>query len=184
MKTTENKPATTRKQVRAIAKKTEAANNNVTIIQPETKEVKKVKISFRVEQCGKNPFTMHMETEAPENKVTVSGLASKTAFALVDALYLLVQKALQAKETHGYYLTSFRPKAVFKVTIVTDNNINFYALNTKGVDSIRMVKAGKIISRATLVEKMNLLATSIEASKKFAEIINFENEVETALLTA
>lgn len=143
-------------------------------IAPKQPKADKVDVLFRIEQTGKNQFTMEQTITAPVDKVTIKGLASKTAFALTDSLYNLVEKALLAKEQNGYYITSFRPKAVFKITIVVDNRVSFYAVNSKGIDAIRLVKNGKIISRSLLAQKLGLLAETSEAARNFGQLISFE----------
>lgn len=151
----------------------------------ETKKTKivtpnpKVAVAFRVTQTGKNPFSMEHTVQARAKLVTISGLAQKTGYALADGLLSLCNEANAAKIKHGNYITSFRPKAVFKIEVAVNGVVCFHALQAKGLDAIRLVDGkGKAFSRNLIVDKMMLIAKAVESANHFAQQLNFAKQVE------
>lgn len=176
--------------VTAIAPVTEAVNTEVISIEttetvkpePVAPIVEMVKIAFRVTQQGKNPFVMQHEVMSDAKNVTTTGLARKTAYAIADSLHKLCALSLAQREQYGYYLTSFRPKAVFTVEIAVNETVRFVAMNTKGIDAVRMVNAKGLVTRSELVHKFELLAQVSQASQMFKAGLQLEAEAENLLL--
>lgn len=146
------------------------------------------KVTLRIIQTTKSEkttFEMETSVTAKKDNSNVKGLAKKTAYILADSLYTLCEDALRAREANGYYLTSFRPKAVFKVFIIVDSVCTFAAVNTKGADSIRLFrktdKKDALVSRSVLVQKFALLAGIAQANQTFSELVSFELGVDSLL---
>jgi hypothetical protein len=171
-------------EAKAAAKKQLAADKKALIAAKAA--AARVNLVFKVTQVGKTPFTMVQETSAPAGSVCLMGLSRKTAFALATGMQKQAERAIKAKEQTGKYLTSFRPKAVFQVEILVNNQAAFIAHQTKGIDAIRLFDNKGAIDTRLIVAKFELLAGMVEASAIFQSLLQFESEVETltAELTA
>lgn len=157
------------------------ANTPTEVNAPDTapKVAEKVQLKYIITQAGKNPFNMEFADTAKASDVTLMGLARKTGYAIADSLHNMASKAIAAKLAHGDYITSFRPKAVFKVSISVNNMVCFHALASKGLDAIRICDAkGELLSRKLIVDKFELIAEAVQASHIFGEALKFVEAVE------
>lgn len=138
-----------------------------------------VSVTYTVTQTGKNPFSLRTETTAKLSEVNLIGLARKIGYGLADSLHNLTSKAISAKTLYGKYQTAFRPKAVFKIEVAVNGVICFHALQTKGLDAIRLCDGkGNIFPRKQLVDKFELIAAAVEAANSFATALQWVDEVE------
>lgn len=141
-----------------------------------------------VQMTNSAKTTFEMETNVVSKKADTAtkGLAKKTAFIVADSLYTQCKEAMDEKERWGHYITSFRPRAFFKVFIIVDSVCTFAAINTKGSDAIRLFrkngKTDELVSRGELAAKFSLLAGIAQANQTFAELVSFELSVDSALI--
>jgi hypothetical protein len=138
----------------------------------------KVTLRYVVTQVGKNPFNFEFSNTAKLSEVSLSGMATKTGYAIAGHLSKLAQSAIDAKANYGRYITAFNPKAVFKIEVYVNAKLCFYALNSKGLDAIRLVDAKGLVSTKLLVDKFLMIAHQVETVANFVTSMNFANDIE------
>lgn len=148
-------------------------------VEKDTKENQKVTIGFEITQMGKHPFSLIHQTEAKLKDITLIGIARKTGFALADSLHNYATKAMESKTKYGSYITAFRPKSVFKIKVYVNGMVCFNALETKGMDAIRLMNGkGDILSRSLIVDKFELIANAVQSANSFINAVQFVTEIE------
>jgi hypothetical protein len=138
-----------------------------------------VAVRYVITQMGKHPFSFEHAVSANAESVTLKGIASKIGYAIAETLTGYAQKAIAAKQETGKYITAFRPKAAFKVEVSVNDVVYFHALQTKGLDAIRLMNGkGEVLSRNAIVAKFELIAESVHAASAMRKALEFEAETE------
>jgi hypothetical protein len=164
--------------------KTQTVNSPLLLNADNLEQDEKVNVRFVVTQVGKNPFNFEFSNTAKLGDVTLTGIAHKTGFAIAGHLTGLAEKAIANKEKYGKYITAFNPKAVFKIEVYINAKICFYALNSKGLDAIRLVDSKGLVNRSLLVDKFEQIAEQVQAIANFTKDLQFVDEVENMVKNA